>query len=275
MSLLAETRRILKKHNIRPIKKLGQNFLVDESLLKEQIEYANLNEEDTVLEVGAGIGNLTKFLLEKAKKVIVVEKDKRMIKILEDRFSGKENLEIIHSDVLKIDLPDFNKTVSNIPYVISSPLTFKLLETEFKKAIIMYQKEFAQRMVAKPGTREYSRLSVACHYYADIKLLRTVPETAFHPEPKVQSALVEINPRNPQFEVDEKFFFNLLRGLFIHRKKTVKNALTHSFNLIFNKASFTKTEVLEMLPKTVLDRRVFTLKPDEIAEISNTLERIE
>ncbi len=274
MDLLQETRRILKKHNIRPTKKLGQNFLVDESLLKEQIEYANLNEEDTVLEVGAGIGNLTKFLLEKAKKVIVVEKDKRMIKILEDRFSKRENLEILPGDVLKIDLPDFNKTVSNIPYVISSPLTFLLLKTRFKKGIIMYQKEFAQRMVAKPGTREYSRLSVACYYYADIKLLRTVSETAFYPEPKVQSALVEITPRNPPFNVDEKFFFNLLRGLFIHRKKTVKNALTHSFNLIFNKTSFTKTEVLEMLPKAVLDRRVFTLKPDEIAEISNTLERI-
>ncbi|MEE8358028.1 MAG: 16S rRNA (adenine(1518)-N(6)/adenine(1519)-N(6))-dimethyltransferase RsmA [Candidatus Hydrothermarchaeales archaeon] len=275
MSLLQETRRILKRHNIRPTKKLGQNFLVDESLLKEQVGYASINDEDIVLEVGAGIGNLTKFLLEKAKKVIVVEKDRRMIKILEDRFSGKENLEIILGDVLKVDLPDFDKTVSNIPYVISSPLTFRLLETRFKNGIIMYQKEFAQRMVAKPGTKEYSRLSVACHYYADIKLLRTVPETAFHPEPKVQSALVEIIPRNPPFNVDEKFFFNLLRGLFIHRKKTVKNALTHSFNMIFNQASFTKTEVLEMLPKAVLDGRVFTLKPDEIAEMSNTLERIE
>ncbi len=274
MSLLQETRRILKKHNIRPTKKLGQNFLIDESLLKEQIEYANLNEEDTVLEVGAGIGNLTKFLLEKAKKVIVVEKDRRMIKILEDRFSKKENLEIISGDVLKIDLPDFDKTVSNIPYVISSPLTFKLLETEFKKAIIMYQKEFAQRMVAKPGTKEYSRLSVACHYYADIKLLRTVPETAFHPEPKVQSALVEIIPRNPPFKVDEKFFFNLLRGLFIHRKKTVKNAIVHSVDLIFNKGTLTKADVLDALPEEIRKRRVFSLTPDEIAEMSNTLERI-
>ncbi len=275
MSLLQETRRILKKHNIRPTKKLGQNFLVDESLLKEQVEYASINEGDIVLEVGAGIGNLTKFLLEKAKKVIVVEKDRRMIKILEDRFSGKQNIEIIPGDVLKVDLPDFDKTVSNIPYVISSPLTFRLLETGFKTGIIMYQKEFAQRMVAKPGIKDYSRLSVACYYYADIKLLQTVPENAFYPEPKVQSALVKIIPRNPPFKVDEKFFFNLLRGLFIHRKKTVKNALTHSFNLIFDKASFTKTEVLKVLPEEVLDRRVFTLKPDEIAEMSNTLERIE
>ncbi len=274
MSLLQETRHILKKHNIRPTKKLGQNFLVDESLLKEQVGYASINDENIVLEVGAGIGNLTKFLLEKAKKVIVVEKDKRMIKILKDRFPKRENLEIIHGDVLKIDLPDFDKTVSNIPYVISSPLTFRLLETRFKKGIIMYQKEFAQRMVAKPGTKDYSRLSVACHYYADIKLLRTVPETAFHPEPKVQSALVEITPKDPPFEVDEKFFFNLLRGLFIHRKKTVKNALTHSFNLIFAKETLTKTDALDALSEEIRKRRVFSLTPDEIAEISNTLERL-
>ncbi|MFQ5974768.1 MAG: 16S rRNA (adenine(1518)-N(6)/adenine(1519)-N(6))-dimethyltransferase RsmA [Candidatus Hydrothermarchaeales archaeon] len=274
MSLLQETRDILKKYDMRLTKKLGQNFLIDESILKEQVEYAAINDEDIILEVGAGIGNLTKFLFKKAGGVIVIEKDKRMIEILKDRFSNKNNLQIIPGDVLKVKLPYFDKTVSNIPYVISSPLTFRLLETKFKKGVIMYQKEFAQRMVANPGTKDYSRLSVACHYYADIKLLQTVPEKAFYPEPKVQSALVEIIPKDPPFEVDETFFFNLLRGLFIHRKKTVKNALTHSFDLIFNKASLTKADAIRSLPEEILARRVFRLTPDEIAEMSNILGRI-
>lgn len=271
MDLRSETKNIIKKNKIHITKKLGQNFLIDRSIIKEQIRYADIDEEDIILEVGAGIGNLTKYLLETANKVIVVEKDRRMTKILKNRFSHHENLEIISSDVLKVDIPFFDKTVSNIPYVISSPLTFKLLETNFKKAIIMYQKEFAERMVGKPGTKDYSRLSVACSYYADIQILKTVPEDAFYPPPKVKSALVEIIPKNPPFEVDEKFYFALVKGLFVHRKKTVKNALTHSMNLIFGDSSITKEELLKALSQEVRDRRVFTLKPEEIAMMSNTV----
>ncbi|MFQ6136477.1 MAG: 16S rRNA (adenine(1518)-N(6)/adenine(1519)-N(6))-dimethyltransferase RsmA [Candidatus Hydrothermarchaeales archaeon] len=273
MDLLTETKGVLQKYGIRPNQRLGQNFIIDESIISKQIEYASLRSSEVVVEVGAGIGTLTKFLLEKAGKVYVIERDKKMIGVLKDRFSGIENLEIISGDVLRVELPEFDKMVSNIPYVISSPLTFKLLKCRFKKAIITYQREFAERMVARPGTKDYSRLSVACYYYAGIRLLQIVPPTAFYPEPEVHSAIIEITPKEPPFDVDEEFFFKVLTGLFVHRKKTVKNALIHSLDMIFDERAYEKRRsMIDVLPPEILERRVFRLTPREIADISNTLE---
>lgn len=265
---LPEVKLLLKKYGIRPRHRLGQNFLVSEDIVRRQVEYAELGERDVVLEIGAGIGTLTEFLIDRAKKIYVVEKDRRMLRILNDRFEGA--IEIISGDVLEIELPRFDKTVSNIPYGISSPLTFKLLKYGFKKAILTYQKEFADRLVATPGTKDYSRLSVATYYYASARILETLPPEVFYPKPKVNSAIVELKPKKPPFKVDENFFFNVVRGLFIHKNKTVKKALFHSLPMEKNR----RRSIIENFDKHMLERRVFQLTPEEIADMANSLKKV-
>ena len=248
---------IIKYYGIKPKEKLGQTFLVNESVLKREVEYAEISKHDTVLEIGCGLGSLTKFLVKYAKKVYAIEKDLELIKILKNNLKA-ENLEIIHGDVLKIEFPKFDKVVSNIPYTISSPITFKILKYDFKKAILTYQKEFAERLIAKPGEKNYSRISVACSYYARVKILEYLPPSVFYPKPKITSAIVEIKKRkSPPFKIDEKKYFSLVKDLFIHKKKTVRKALICS----------KRKKLVEALPDYILKRRVFSLSPEEIAEI--------
>ena len=253
--------------------RLGQNFLVDDGVLERLVEYADLKAGDTVLEVGAGLGGLTEFLVERAGRVIVIEKDERMVKVLEDRFGDR--IEIIRGDAVKVAFPGFDKLVSNIPYSISSPLTFKLFRTEFELAVITYQEEFARRLVAMPGKRDYSRISVASYYYADIRIVETLPPEIFFPVPEVGSAIVRIVLRKPPFKVDEKRYFKLVNGLFVHKKKTVRNALLHSFEMVFDK-KLKKEDRIETIKKLklsrdILEKRVFSLTPEEIAEMEEVI----
>ncbi|MCS4540718.1 MAG: 16S ribosomal RNA methyltransferase A, partial [Euryarchaeota archaeon] len=159
------------------------------------------------------------------------------------------------------------------PYVISSPITFKILGTEFNLAVLTYQKEFAERMVAKPGTSEYGRLSVGVYYRASVELLETIPPSAFYPEPKVYSTIVRLRPKTPPFKViDEKFFFNVVRALFQHRRKKVNNALLDSFHEIAPATKWPKQKIKTFLEETVkLNTRVFLLKPEEMGNLSNVL----
>ncbi|UCH71899.1 MAG: ribosomal RNA small subunit methyltransferase A, partial [Thermoplasmatales archaeon] len=162
------------------IKKLGQNFLIDEKTAEREVEYAQIKKDDIVLEIGPGKGILTKLLARKAKEVIAIEIEERFIKKLKDVLP--HNVELIQGDALKIDfekLPKFNKIVSNLPFQISSPITFKFLEYDFSSAVLIYQKEFADRMIAKPGNKNYSRLSIGIYYKANCKLLETVPKIYF------------------------------------------------------------------------------------------------
>ncbi len=236
-------------------KKLGQVFLRDKNIVNIIINEANLNENDIVLEIGPGNGVLTRELLGSGAKVIAIEKSSEFYELLETLFrneidNGKLNL--IHGDALKIDFPYFNKVVSNIPYNISSPITFKLLNYKFDLAIIMYQKEFAERIVAKPGNKNYSRLSVAVYYYADAQIVRRVPKTCFYPVPKVDSAIVKLIPHK-KFQVsDEEKFFNLLKILFSQRRKMIRNILK-----------------MEDIPYG--DKRVEELSPEKIAELAEFL----
>lgn len=266
---ILEIKRTLKKYDIAPKDFLGQNFLIDEKVIEREAEYANLNGNDAVLEIGAGVGNLTEELLKKAGKVIAVEKDRRLAKVLEERFwkrAGK--IEVINKDALKLDfkadVPDFNKVVSNIPYQISSPLTLKLLKQDFEAAVLSYQKEFAERLTAKAGARSYSRLSVAAYYYADVELLEMVPKTAFYPQPEVDSLIVRIRRKKPPFRVDEEKFFNFVHAIFTQKKKSLKNAVKLSSHLLKFKIE------QEKIPENFLEKRVFQLSPEEIAEICNS-----
>jgi 16S rRNA (adenine1518-N6/adenine1519-N6)-dimethyltransferase len=239
----------------------GQHFLVDKALAQREITYAELSYDDVVLEIGPGKGVLTRLLAEKVKKVIAVEIDGRLVSLLRSQLP--KNVELIHGDILTIpltSLPRFTKIVSNIPYEISSPLTFSLLDHHFKVAILIYQKEFAERMIAPPRTHAYSRLTVGVYYRATCELLEGVPRSSFQPQPQVDSAVIRLKPRvQPPFEIlDEDVFFSLTRTLFNHRRKRIGTILNRKLK-----------GPLEQLPYR--NHRVEELTPEEIGLLSNYL----
>ncbi len=242
------------------MKKLGQHFLIDKQVAEREITYADLNKDDVVLEIGPGKGIITHLLAKKAKKVIAVEIDALFVEELEKKIPS--NVVVIHADVLKIDfntLPMFNKIVSNLPFQISSPVTFKLLEYPFSKAVLIYQKDFADRMIAHSGTKDYSRLSVGVYYKTHCRVLEIVLRNCFSPVPKVDSSIIEMIPRTkPPFNIiDESFFFDIVKQLFAHRRKKIKNSLEKRYN------------DLDGVP--YLDKRVEELSPEQIGELSNLL----
>jgi len=240
-----------------------QHFLINEHVLGRIIEYGQLNSSDTILEIGAGYGNLTEKLARKACKVIAIEVDPELASSL-NRF---ENVELIIGDALEQDFPHFNKVISNLPYSISSPVTFKLLEYKFDLGILMYQHEFAKRMVATPGGKDYGRLSIAIQYRANVEILEIVPRLAFSTPPKVDSAIVRLVPRPPPYEVkDVDFFMKFIKAAFSQRRKKLRNA-------ILNNAIYLgiKDKALEKLPQDIIDRRAETVSPEELAKLSDLL----
>lgn len=271
MSLLEDTKLLLEKHGIKPDRRLGQNFIVDRGVLEREISYAGIKQSDIILEIGPGFGTLTELLVKSAGRVYAVEMDARMIEILKCKL--KNRVEIIEGDFLKVELPEFDKTISNIPYSISSPLTFRLLSHGFKVAILTYQKEFAERMVAKPGERNYSRLSVATYYRANAEILEVLPPEVFYPRPEVESAVVKLTPKRRPFKVNEKLFFTLVKGLFSHKKKTLRRALFFSLSDAFGiESKDRRREIADSLEEGLPERRVFTLSPEELAKICDVLE---
>lgn len=274
--MLQETKQLLRRSEIWLNNRLGQNQVVDPIILKKMVDYAELTAKDVVLEIGAGVGNLTIMLADLAGVVVAIEKDKKLTKILRERLKDRTNVKIIQGNVLNIELPKFNKIVSNLPFSISSKIIFKLLGLNFDLAVLMFQKEFAERLVAAPGTENYGRLTVNTYYRANVEMLDEVPPSAFFPQPKVSSAIVKLIPRLPPFEVrDEQVFSRVVRALFQHRRQRVRNALLHSFSEIFPERKITKGEIrsfLEgILPKKYLETRVMELTPENFGEISNLL----
>lgn len=248
-------------------RRTGQHFLVDSRVIERIVNYADIHETETILEIGAGFGNLTQKLAAKAAKVVAIESDPRLVEALDDM--ELSNVTIVHGDALKVDFPKFDKVVSNLPYSISSEITFKLFKHSFKLGILMYQYEFARRMVATPGTKGYSRLSVGTQYFADVEVLEVVPRTAFRPRPEVRSAIVKIVPRPPFLDVvDKDFFFDFVSAVFTQRRKQMKNAIinaTHMFNVKDAK------KVVDLLPKEMMHKRPEQLSPEELAILSNLI----
>jgi 16S rRNA (adenine1518-N6/adenine1519-N6)-dimethyltransferase len=238
----------------------GQNFLIDLSVANREVGYAKLTKEDIVLEIGPGKGVITHLLAQKAKQVIAIEIDQRLVNKLKPTLL--ENVTLISGDALSVDfqmLPRFTKIVSNLPFKISSPITFKFLNFPFERAILIYQKDFARRLVALPGKKEYSRLTVGVTYKADCRILEDISRRSFSPMPKVDSSIVEIIPRKkPLFNVEnEQFFFELTKQLFNHRRKKIRYVI----KILYGN--------LEQLPN--LDQRVEELTPEQIGELSNVL----
>lgn len=218
-----DPRKVLARMGIRPSKGRGQHFLVDGRVAARILNHADLRSSEAVLEIGPGLGVLTAGLAGRARHVVAIESDRRFAAHLQ---STLPSVEVIHGDALKVDWPAFDVMVSNLPYQISSPLTFKLLDTPFDRAVLMYQREFARRMVAPPGSEDYSRLSVGVYVRASCEILERVPRNAFHPQPRVDSALVRLQPRPSPFPIEDPDRYDaVVDALFEHRRKTVENGL--------------------------------------------------
>lgn len=210
------------KYSFRASPVLDQYFIINPGVIERCSRYAELSKDDTVLEVGPGLGFLTEELSKKAGKVIAVEADKKLETLLKSEFSNKKNVEFIFEDFLKIKTPKFNKIVSNIPYSISAPLTFRLLEYDFDKAVLFYQKEFGEKMLSEPGDHEYGRLSVMTQYYFDIEIKETVPKNYFYPQPKVDSCIIVLKRKKIERDRD---FDNFVREIFRYKNKNVSNSV--------------------------------------------------
>lgn len=245
--------------------KKDQHFLIDERVINRIIEYGRLNKLDTVLEIGAGYGNLTQKLAMHAKKVIAVEADPELAASL----GRLKNVDVMIGDALKIEFPPFNKAISNLPYSISSPVTFRLLQYKFELGILMYQYEFAKRMVALAGSKDYGRLSIAVQYYADAEILEVVPQSAFSAPPKVRSAIVKLVPRPSLYKVrDEDFFMKFISAAFSQRRKKLRNAIINNAALLGIRDA---AGAIKKLPAEVIERRPETIPPQELAKLADIL----
>lgn len=235
MNLEAETLFLMKKYNITANKNYGQNFLIDENAVEEIIYSSEISKTDLVIEIGPGLGTLTSKLLEKAGKVICIELDSKMITVLNDRFSLYNNFELLHEDVLKVDLNsliDLNlkqsnlikcKVVANLPYYITTPIIMKLLEEKLHLASItvMVQKEVALRLTDVPGGKDCGAITYTIHYYSNPKMILNVPKSSFIPAPKVDSAVIKLDIlENNNFNItNEKLFFQIIKYAFMQKKK--------------------------------------------------------
>ena len=271
INLLRRAKHLLRLYGFSPKKCLGQNFTVNSDMLQRLVSHASITEDDVVLEVGAGLGFLTQLLSSKCKKVITVEVDPALASFLRKQLRSMQNVDLIEGDILKVSLPVFNKVVSAPPYSISSPLLFRLLENKFDSAVLILQKEFAERLAASVGSKDYGRLTVNVYYRADVELLDVVPRTMFYPPPDVDSMMVRLTPRAPPFHVDdEETFFELVRTLFTQRNRKVRNGLI-SF---LHQHEITGKEAVELADSTIYSKkRVRELAPEDFGILANELSR--
>ena len=239
--------------------RLGQHFLNDRSVIERIVSFAEIKREDRVLEIGPGTGILTKALAARAGSVYAVEVDPDLAAQL---LGCAPNVLVINADALTVILPDYNKIVSNLPYQISSKISYRLLSRPFELAILMFQKEFAERMMALPGSKDYGRLAMIAGFFCQIEILEGVPRTAFRPVPEVDSLIVRLRPRADRPEVDPGVFMRLVDTLFRNRRKKVKKGLA---------AFGVGREIMEGLDASLQDKRPEDLAPDEVAGIARSI----
>ncbi len=243
--------------------------MIDNSLLQSMIAYADVSKDDVVLEVGAGLGFLTRLLSLRCKKVIAIEVDPKLVGVLHGQLSSLRNVELIEGDVLTAGILSFDKVVSTQPYSISSPLLFWLLEKPFKLAVLAFQEEFARRLTAKVGSKDYSRLTVGTYYRAEAELLDHAPKSSFYPPPDVDSIIVRLKPRPAPFKVnDEKVFFELVQTVFTQRNKKLRSAVLP----FLIKHGLDKSEAQLLADKlTFHDKRVRELAPEDFGALTNEI----
>jgi 16S rRNA (adenine1518-N6/adenine1519-N6)-dimethyltransferase len=256
----------------RPSKRLGQNFLIDESIAQEIVASISPNRSDTVLEPGPGHGTLTNLLIQKAGRVVAIEKDPHLVSELQEKLGNHSNLTVLAGDVLKMKdtFPAFNKIVSTPPYYISSKLTLLLAELNFDLASIVFQKEFGERIIAQPGSSDYGRLTVSVTRKLEVEWLRNIPRTAFDPRPKVDSALLRFVRKPIRTELDEILFEEMVRGMFNQRRRLSKSSMLHFLSLKYGKR--VAKEISEKL--SIPDKRVYELSVSELENLSLQLWRV-
>ncbi|QLG48128.1 16S ribosomal RNA methyltransferase A [Natrinema halophilum] len=247
-----------------------QHFLVDDRVLDRLPTYLDDIDADTrhLLEIGGGTGALTDRLLAVADEVTVVERDPVLADFLREEFAGEIDagtLTVIEGDALNVDLPDFSASVSNLPYGVSSEIAFRLFPRK-QPLVLMFQQEFAERMVAEPGTSEYGRLSVSSQHYADVELVESIPNEAFSPPPAVRSAVVRAVPREPGYEVDDdEFFLRFVKALFTQRRKTIRNAIRNTAHI---SRLGNPEAVVDAADDAVLQKRAGAMAPSEFAALA-------
>ena len=270
-----KTQELVKKYNFKFSKSLGQNFLVDDSVLNDIVNGAEVSNEDYVIEIGPGVGTLTAQLLRKAKRVTAIELDNDLIPILQAELGEYENFDLVHNDALKVDFNELIgdeqsvKLVANLPYYVTTPIILKLLKDRynFKSLTIMIQKEVAERMNAEPNCKEYGALSVLVQYYCNTSIVRKVPPTCFMPRPKVESIVIKLDRlEKPRVEAkDPKLMFELVRAGFNMRRKTLWNAA--------KTLKLEKEKLEEAFSNSGIDpkRRAETLTLKEFAILSDSI----
>lgn len=271
------TKNVVEKHGFKFSKSLGQNFLIDDNVIDKILDGARLSQGDNIIEVGPGIGTLTREMGKVAQKVVAIEIDKTLIPILKETLEDLENVEVINQDILKVDVEKLVKEklnggpvklVANLPYYITTPIVMKFLEEDIPVTdiVVMVQKEVADRMNAGPGTKDYGALSIAVQYYCETEIVAKAPRHMFIPQPNVDSTVIGLHVRpEKKYTVDnEEIFFKTVKASFGQRRKTLLNSLG---GLGF----LSKDEIREILAKANIDekRRGETLSIEEFATLSN------
>lgn len=275
---------VLQKYHFNFQKKFGQNFLIDTHVLDKIIRAAEITKDDFVLEIGPGIGTMTQYLAQAAREVVAVEIDKALIPILQDTLSGFPNAEVIHDDILKVDIAVLAeqrnggrpiKVVANLPYYITTPIIMSLFESQVPLAsvTVMVQKEVAERMQSGPGSKDYGALSLAVQYYAEPYIAANVPPNCFMPRPNVGSAVIRLTRHEvPPVQVDnEKLMFQIIRASFNQRRKTLVNGLNNSPEITLTKEQI--TEAVESLGKGA-GVRGEALTLEEFAGLANKINKM-
>ncbi len=270
---------IIKKYNFAFQKRFGQNFLIDGHVIEKIIKAADITKEDTILEIGPGIGTMTQYLAEAAGKVYAVEIDKNLLPVLAETLEEYDNVQVINNDILKVDLKELLgddtenvKVVANLPYYITTPIIMGLFENHIpaKSITVMVQKEVALRMQATPGSKDYGALSLAVQYYANPYIVANVPPNCFMPRPNVGSAVIRLTKwEEPPVRVkDEAVMFKLIRASFNQRRKTLQNGINNSSDL-----NFTKEQVVEALRNMGLSESIRgeALTLEQFARLSDEL----
>lgn len=276
------TKEIVNKHNFKFSKSLGQNFLIDDNVIDKILAGSRLSEIDKIIEVGPGIGTLTREMGKTAQNVVAIEIDKTLIPILKETLADLDNVEVVNEDILKVDIQGLInekldggpvKLIANLPYYITTPIVMKFLEEDIPVTdiVVMVQKEVADRMNAKPSTKDYGALSVAVQYYCDTEIVAKAPRHMFVPQPNVDSIVIGLHVRSERkYKVDnEDIFFKTVKASFGQRRKTLLNSLG---GLGF----LTKDQIKEALQAANIDakRRGETLSIDEFANLSNEINKI-
>ncbi|MCI8640785.1 MAG: 16S rRNA (adenine(1518)-N(6)/adenine(1519)-N(6))-dimethyltransferase RsmA [Clostridia bacterium] len=282
-NIIEETKFIMKKYNIKASKSLGQNFLINEEVVNKIVECSEITKEDLVIEIGPGLGTLTKELLERAGKVICIELDNKMIQILKERFSLYNNFELINNDVLKVDLQKLiknekqtgkiknAKVVANLPYYITTPIIMKLLENklDLNSITVMIQREVADRLIAIPGKKNTGAITYSVYYYANSEEILEVPNSSFIPEPEVTSKVIKLTIRKEKIvnPIDVNKMFNVIKSAFMQKRKTLINSLNNN-GILKN-----KEQGIELLKTLNINENVRPeeLGIEEFAKISDKL----